>query len=168
MYCPNCKKKIPNTATTCPMCAQPTHTPIAGMATLRISCRPYMTTWMRFANLLNLFAGYKIHISVDKQDYVLMSKKKQIDIPVAVGTHKIRISQYSKKAAKAIKFGGAAMQLYGAVNNEGSTIHAGAAVEDLGNAFLTDGMTMEFESKELVHIPVKMAWNGNIVEDTKQ
>ena len=165
MYCPQCMKKIPTTASTCPFCAQPTHTPSAGMATLRVSCRVHLPLWMMIVQPLNYFMGYKVHISVDNQTYVLKSKKKQIDIPVAAGTHQVRISSVSKKSAKVMKFAGMAMAFTGAVTSSGSTVYAGSALEDLGNAFSDNGIAVTFESNELKAISVKLAWNGIIVED---
>ncbi|MBQ8310502.1 MAG: hypothetical protein IJX80_05760 [Clostridia bacterium] len=165
MYCPNCMKKIPQTATKCPLCAQPTHAPSAGMATFRISCRPRLPLWMMIVQPISYFVGYKVHISVDNQNYVLKSKKKQIDVPVAIGTHQVRISSVGKKTAKAMKFAGAAMAFTGAVTGSGSTIYAGAAMEDLGNAFSDNGVAITFNPNELVPISVKLAWNGVIVED---
>ena len=167
MYCPKCMKKIPQTATKCPFCAQPTHVPTAGMATLRISSRSHLPLWMMILQPINYFRGYKVHISVDEQNYVLKSKKKQIDIPVSVGTHKVRIASVSKKSAKLIKFAGTAMAFTGAVTGSGSTIYTGAALEDLGNAFSDNGVSISFDSNELVPIAVKLAWNGIIVEDKK-
>lgn len=165
MYCPSCMKKIPNTATKCPLCSKSTHTPVAGMATLRVSCRARLPLWMIILQPLNYFRGYKVHISVDKQNYVLKSKKHQLDIPVSVGTHQVRISSIGKKSAKALKFAGMAMAFTGAVTSSGSTIYAGAALEDLGDAFSNDGISVAFDANELLPISVKLAWNGSIVED---
>ena len=167
MYCPHCMKKIHDTATTCPFCDQITHTPTAGMATLRISCRPHLPIWMMIVQPLYYFLGYKVHISVDENNYVLKSKKKQLDIPVSVGKHQIRIASIGKKSAKAMKFAGIAMAFTGAVVGSGSTVYAGAALEDLGNAFSDDGTPFSFEANELFPVSVKLAWNGAIVEDTK-
>lgn len=165
MYCPHCMKKISKTATTCPFCAQATHTPIAGMATLRISCRPNRPLWIMMIYPVTYFLGYKVHISVDEQNYVLKSKKKQLDIPVSVGTHRVRISSVGKKMAKAMKFAGMAMAFTGAVTGSGSTVYVGAALEDLGGAFSKDGVSLSFDPNELVAVSVKLAWNGAIVED---
>ena len=158
-------KNIPNTEQVCPFCSQSTHTPIAGMATLRISCRTKLPTWMMIVQPFNYFSSYKVYISVDDQNYVLKSKKKQLDIPVSVGTHKIRISSTSKKSAKTLKFAGKAMAFTGAVLGSGSAVYAGAAVEDLGNAFSNEGTEYSFDANELYAIPVKLSWNGGIVED---
>lgn len=169
MYCPHCLKKIPRTASTCAFCAQPTHTPVAGMATLRISCRPHLPLWMMIVQPFNYFSGYNVYISVDDQNYVLKSKKKQLDIPVSIGTHQVRIASMSKKSAKAMKFAGNAMMFAGAVTGSGSTIYAGAAMEDFGKAFSDNGVAMSFDSNELVYIPVMLHWMGNsIVEDKKE
>ncbi len=168
MYCPKCMKKIPQTATKCPFCAQPTHVPAAGMATLRVSCRPHLPLWIMIVQPIYYFFGYKVHISVDEQNYVLKSKKKQIDIPVSIGTHQIRISSVGKKSAKVMKFAGMAMAFTGAVTGSGSTIYAGAALEDLGNAFSDNGVSISFDSNELLPISVKLSWNGAIVEDKQQ
>ncbi len=168
MYCPHCMKKIPRTETTCPFCAQPAHTPVAGMATLRVSCQPHLPLWCMIVQPINYFAGYKVYISVDDQNYVLKSKKKQLDIPVSIGTHQVRISSMGKKSAKAMKFAGAAMMFTGAVTGSGSTIYAGAAIEDLGQAFSNDGVSISFDSNELVPFSVKLAWNGAIVEDNQE
>jgi len=168
MYCPHCMKEIPRTATVCPLCAQPTHSPVAGMATLRVSCRPHLPLWMMIVQPFSYFSGYKVYISVDEQDYVLKSKKKQIDIPVSNGNHRVRISSVGKKSAKAMKFAGMAMEFSGAVTGSGSTIYAGAALEDLGNAFSNDGVSISFDSNELLTVSVKLAWNGTIVEDKQQ
>ena len=160
-------KKIPKSATKCPFCNQSTHTPSAGMATLRISCRPNLPLWMMIQPL-NYFLGYKVHISVDEQNYVLKSKKKQLDIPVSVGTHRVRVSSIGKKTAKAMKFAGMAVAFTGAVTGSGSTVYAGSALEDLGNAFSDDGVSVPFDSNELKVLSVKLAWNGAIVEDNEQ
>ena len=168
MYCPHCMKKIPCTATICPFCAKPTHAPIASMATLRVSCRPHLPLWMMIVQPLNYFAGYKVHISVDEQNYVLKSKKTQLDIPVSVGTHQVRISSVGKKSAKAMKFAGMAMAFTGAVTGSGSTVYAGAALEDLGNAVSNDGVSISFDSNELLPLSVKLSWNGSIVEDKQE
>jgi len=165
MYCPMCMKEIPKTARQCPFCAQPTHIPVAGMATLRVSCRPHLPLWMMIVQPFNYFYGYKVYISVDEQNYVLNSKKKQIDIPVSVGTHEIRISSVSKKSAKVMQFVGVAMSFSGAVTGSGSTVYAGSAIEDLGNAFSEDGISISFDYNELLPISVKLAWNGQLVED---
>ena len=117
---------------------------------------------------INFFFSYKVHISVDDQNYVLKSKKRQLDIPVSVGTHQVRISSVSKKRAKMMKLAGTATAFIGRVAGSGSTIYAGAAIEDLGNAFSDNGVPISFESNELIYIPVKLAWNGSIVEDNKQ
>ncbi|MBO5109792.1 MAG: hypothetical protein J6D21_03650 [Clostridia bacterium] len=117
---------------------------------------------------LNYFSGYKVYISVDEQNYVLKSKKKQLDIPVSVGTHQVRISSRSKKSANAMKIAGIAMTFAGAVTGSGSTVYAGAALEDLGKAFSNNGTSITFDANELQVIPVKLAWNGTIVEDEKQ
>ena len=168
MYCPHCMKKIPRTATTCPFCSQPTHTPTAGMATLRVSCRPHLPLWYMILNPLGYFSGYNVYISVDDQNYVLFSKKKQMDIPVSIGTHKVRIAAMGKKAAKAVKFAGKAMVFAGAVAGDSSTIYAGAAMEDFGKTFSGDGSDMSFDSNELKAIPVMLHWTGTaIVEDKK-
>lgn len=168
MYCPNCMERIPDTATTCPLCSQPTHTPIAGMATLRVSCRKHLPRWVIILQPLNYFQGYKVFISVDEKEYVLKSKKQQIDIPVSVGTHQVRISASSKKSAKITKLAGTAMAFVGAVTGSGSTVYAGAAIEDLGDALSDNGVPIAFDSNELLSISVKMAWNGSIVEDKEQ
>ena len=168
MYCPHCMKKVPTTATTCPFCGQPTHTPVAGMATLRVSCRPHLPLWIMIMQPINYFAGYNVYISVDDQNYVLKSKKKQMDIPVSIGTHQVRISSMTKKSAKALKFAGKAMMFAGAVAGSGSTIYTGAAVEDWGQAFSHDGIAISFDSNELCPIAVKLSWNGAIVEDKQQ
>lgn len=165
MYCPHCMKKIPHTATSCPFCAQPTHTPVAGMATLRVSCRPNLPLWAMIVQPINYFVGYKVHISVDDQNYVLKSKKKQLDIPVSIGTHQIRISSKSKKSAKTLKFIGSTLLFAGAVTGSGSTVYAGAALEDFGEAFSNDGISVSFAANDLLFIPVKLAWNGSIAED---
>lgn len=167
MYCPHCMKKIPRTATTCPFCAQSTHTPVAGMATLRISCRTRRPLWMMLFQPVLCFVGYKVFISVDEQNYVLKSKKKQLDIPISVGTHQVRIASMSKKSAKAMKFAGMAMAFTGAVTGSGATVYAGSALEDLGHAFSDDGVAISFDANELVTFSVKLAWNGSIVEDKK-
>ena len=168
MYCPHCMKKIPRTATTCPFCNQSTHTPVAGMATLRISCRPHLPLWMMMVQPLNYFSGYKVYISVDEQNYILKSKKKQLDIPVSIGNHQVRISSMSKKSAKGLKFAGKALLFAGAVTGSGSTVYAGAAIEDLGTAFSDDGISVIFASNELLSIPVKLAWNGTVTEDKQE
>ena len=167
MYCPHCMKKIPRTATTCPFCSEPTHTPVAGMATLRVSCRPHLPVWMMIMQPVLYFGGYNVYISVDDQNYVLKSKKKQMDIPVSIGTHQVRISSMTKKSAKALKFAGKAMTFVGAVNSSGATIYAGAALEDWGAAFCHNGVAISFDSNELLSVPVKLSWNGAIVEDKK-
>ena len=161
MYCPHCKKKISRTATTCPFCGQSTHTPVAGMATLRVSCKS------GFLQTLNFFAGYYVHISVDDQIYVLKSRKKQMDIPVSVGTHKVRIALTGKKYAKAVKFAGSAMVLAGSAMGSSTSIYMGAAMEDWGKAFSGDGVDISFAAEELLAIPVKLSWDGSIVEDKK-
>ena len=165
MYCPQCMKKIPNNSFTCPMCGQVTHTPIAGMATFRISCRPHIPLWAMIIQPLTYFAGYKVHISIDDQNYVLPSKKKQIDIPVSVGTHQVRISAVGKKTAKAIEFFGKAAVFTGAVTGSGSTILEGAAFEDVGKAISDNGVPLTFNANELKTLSVKAGWNGAIVED---
>ena len=149
MYCPHCMKNIPSTTTTCPFCAKATHTPVAGMATLRVSCNP------RVQRILCLISYYHIYISVDDQEYLLKSNKKQIDIPVSVGTHQIRISSKSKKMVKAMEIVGKATAFIGGVTGSGSTIYAGAAMEDLGKAFSNDGTPITFESNELKTVSVK-------------
>ena len=168
MYCPHCMKETPRESTVCPFCSKPTHIPIAGMATLRISCRTHLPIWMIILQPLNYFRGYKVYISVDEQNYVLKSKKKQIDIPVSVGSHRVRISSVSKTGAKAMKFVGAAMAFTGAVTGSGSTVYAGAALEDLGGAFSDEGIFATFDPNELVPLSVKLAWNGSIVEDKQK
>lgn len=168
MYCPHCMKKIPQSAQKCMFCAQPTHTPAAGMATLRISCRPHLPIWMMVCQPLCWVTGYKVHISVDDKNYVLKSKKKQIDIPVPVGTHTVRISSISKKGAKALKFAGNATAFVGVATGSGATVYTGDAVNRLGNDSLKDGFSVSFGTNELVPIAVKLAWNGAIVEDEKE
>lgn len=168
MYCPHCMKKVPDTATKCPFCSRSTHTPTAGMATLRISCRPHLPLWVLIIQPVNYFIGYKVHISVDKQNYVLKSKKKQLDIPVSIGTHQVRIASVSKRSAKAMKYAGMAMAFTGAVTGSGSTVYAGAAMEDLGNVLSDEGISISFGQNELKTISVKAAWNGAIVEDQQQ
>ena len=161
-------KKITSTAETCPFCGKSTHTPVAGMATLRVSCRKHLPLWGMIVQPLNYFRGYKVHISVDEQNYVLKSKKRQLDIPVSIGTHWVRISSMSKKSAKLMKFVGMAMSFTGAVTSSGSTIYAGTAIEDLGEAFSKDGVSITFDANELLPISVKLAWNGLIVEDKQE
>lgn len=168
MYCPQCMKKIPRTASTCPFCSQPTHTPVAGMATLRVSCRPHLPLWVMILQPLNYFRGYKVHISVDEQNYVLKSKKKQIDIPVSIGTHQVRVAGVSKKSAVLLKWLGTVMVVGGAANGDGSTVYTGAALEDLGAAFSEMGVPMSFEANELLSIPVMLSWNGALIEDKKE
>jgi len=165
MYCPQCMKKIPDTSLTCPFCGQITHTPMAGMATFRVSCRPNIPMWAMIIQPLTYFAGYKVHISIDNQNYVLHSKKKQMDIPVSVGTHQVRISSVGKKTAKALDFLGKAAVFTGAVTGSGATIITGAAVEDLGQALSDNGISLTFDANELKTLSVKAAWNGAIVED---
>ena len=168
MFCPHCMKKIPQTADTCPFCGQPAHVPIAGMATLRISCRPHLPVWMMIMYPINYFAGYNVYISVDDQNYILKSKKLQLDVPVSVGTHKIRISSMSKKSAKAMKFAGAAMMFAGQVAGDTSTVYAGSALEDWGRAFSGDGISVTFAPNELYPIAVKLGWNGALAEDKQK
>lgn len=168
MYCPHCMKKLPQSAQKCMFCAQPTHTPVAGMATLRISCRPRLPVWMMVVQPFCLFVGYKVHISVDDRNYMLKSKKKQIDIPVSIGTHVLRISSISKKGAKALKFAGAATSFVGVATGSGATVYAGAAANDIGRYSLKNGFSVSFSANELVPIAVKLAWNGSIVEDEKE
>ena len=168
MYCPHCMKEIQRGATVCPFCSNPTHIPNAGMATLRVSCRPHLPIWMIVVQPFNYFRGYKVHISIDQHNYVLKSKKKQLDIPVSVGTHQVRISSVSKTTAKLMRFAGTAMAFTGAVTGSGSTVYAGAALEDLGGAFSDQGIAINFDANELLPLAVKLAWNGTIVEDTKR
>lgn len=168
MYCPHCMKEIQRKSTVCPFCSKPTHVPTAGMATLRVSCRAHLPVWLIVMQPLNYFRGYKVYISVDDQNYVLKSKKKQIDIPVSVGTHRVRVSSISKTGAKTMKFVGAAMAFTGAVTGSGSTVYAGATLEDLGGAFSDKGISVAFDSNELVPLSVKLAWNGLIVEDKQK
>lgn len=168
MYCPHCMKEIQRGTVTCPFCSNPTHVPTAGMATLRVSCRPHLPVWMIVLQPLNYFRGYKVHISIDGLNYVLKSKKKQLDIPVSVGTHLVRISSVSKTAAKVMKFAGTAMAFTGAVTGSGSTLYAGSALEDLGGAFSDEGIVINFDTNELLPLAVKLAWNGSIVEDTQK
>lgn len=168
MYCPHCMKEIQKEASVCPFCSKPTHTPTAGMATLRVSCPPNLPLWMIILQPLNYFRGYKVHISIDEQNYVLKSKKKQIDIPVSVGTHRVRVSSVSKTTAKLMKFAGSATAFVGAVTGSGSALYTGAVIEDLGGAFSDDGVTVAFESNKLLTLSVKLAWNGSIVEDDKK
>ena len=165
MYCPHCMKNIPSTTTTCPFCAKATHTPVAGMATLRVSCSPHVHLWMMIVQPFSYFSHYNVYISVDDQEYLLKSNKKQIDIPVSVGTHQIRISSKSKKMVKAMKFAGMATAFVGSVLGSGSTIYAGAAMEDLGNAFSNDGAPITFNSNELKTVSVKHTWLGTLKED---
>lgn len=167
MYCPHCMKKIPRTATTCPFCSESTHTPVAGMATLRVSCRPHLPVWMMIMQPVLYFGGYNVYISVDDQNYVLKSKKKQMDIPVSIGTHQVRISSMGKKSAKALKFAGTAMVFAGAAAGSTTAVYTGAALEDWGKAFSNDGVALSFESNELRFIPVKLSYSGAIVEDKK-
>ena len=161
-------KKIPDTEMKCPFCSQPTHSPVAGMATFRVSCRKHLPLWMMIVSPVNFFRGYKVHISVDDQKYVLKSKKLQMDVPVSIGTHNVRLAAMSKRSAKALRFLGTAVAFTGAVTSSGAAIYAGAAMEDLGAAFSDNGVSVHFEANELVHIPVMLAWNGAIVEDKKQ
>ena len=167
MYCPHCMKEIRKEASVCPFCAQPTHTPIAGMATLRISCAPRRPLLMIILSPLFYFIGYKVHIYVDEQHYVLKSKKKQIDIPVSIGTHLVRISSVSKTSAKVMKFFGSATAFIGAVTGSRATLYTGAVIEDAGGAFSDDGVFVDFEPNKLLTLSVKLAWNGSIVEDNK-
>ena len=168
MYCPNCMKKVSDTSTKCPECGQPTHTPVAGMATLRVSCRKHLPLWMMIVQPVNFFSGYKVYISVDDQNYVLKSKKKQIDIPVVAGTHKVRIASLSKKTSALISFIGKFFRFAGGVTSSGTTIIMGAAMKDLGNAFSNIGTNVSFDQNELVPVSVKLAWNNMIVEDKKK
>lgn len=168
MYCPHCMKKIPPSPGKCPYCSQPTHTPTAGMATLRVSCRTHLPVWMMVVQPLSFFSGYKVYISVDDKNYVLKSKKKQLDIPVSIGTHTVRISSISKGKAKMLKFAGAATAFVGAVTGSGATVYAGDEVNSLGNESLNDDISVSFNANELVPIAVKLAWNGVIRKDDEQ
>ena len=75
--------------------------PVGGLATLRIVARKHLPVWMMVVQPLNFFMGYKVYISVGDQEYVLKSKKRQMDIQVVPGVHFVRISSVSKKRAMA-------------------------------------------------------------------
>lgn len=136
-----------------------------GMATLRIHARKHQTAWLMVLQPVTIFIGYKVYISVDDQEYVLKSKKGQIDISVVPGVHNVRISAYSKKQMKAMSIIGFITQLFGAVNASSYTYVAGSIIEDVGRAMSKDGLNIRFEPGEFMEVKVKQNFLGNIVED---
>ena len=138
-----------------------------GMATLRIIARKHLPVWMMVVQPVNCLIGYKIYISVGNQEYVLKSKKQQIDIPVVPGVHNVRISSTSKKRAKLMKGIGIAAQFVGAVAGSSSTYVVGSVLDDVGGALSNDGINVQFEPGEFMEVKVKMNFLGHVVEDDK-
>ena len=135
---------------------------------LRVTARKHLPAWMMVVQPINCLFGYKVYISVGDQDYVLKSKKRQIDISVVPGVHNVRISSTSKKRAKVMKGIGMATQFVGAVVGSGSTYVVGSVVEDVGGALSRDGVNVQFEPGEFMELKVKMNFMGQIVEDTQR
>lgn len=140
---------------------------VSSLATLQVVARKHLPLWMMIQPV-NLFMGYKVYITVDDQEYVLKSKKRQIDIQVVPGVHFIRISSKSKRQLKAMKIIGAAAQFAGAVAGSSGTYVLGSVMEDVGGALLKDGANVEFEPGEYMEYKVKMNFMGQIVEDKKK
>ena len=107
------------------------------------------------------------YISVGDQEYVLKSKKKQLDIQVVPGVHNVRISSTSKKQAKLMKGIGMATQFVGAVTGSGSTYVVGSVLDDVGGALSKEGVNVQFEPGEFMELKIKMNFMGQIVEDDK-
>ncbi len=137
----------------------------SGLATLRVIARKHLPAWMMIVQPINYLVGYKVYISVDDQEYILKSKKQQIDIQVAPGVHNVRISPTRKKSAKLLKGIGMFTQFAGAVTGSSSTYVVGNIIEDVGGALSDDGVRVEFESGEFMEIKVKLNFMGQIVED---
>lgn len=154
-FCEHCGSPLPVAA------------PRSGLATLRITARKHLPVWMMVVMPINFFCGYKVYISVGDQEYVLKSKKKQIDIQVVPGVHNVRISSSSKKQAKVMKGIGMATQFVGAVVGSSSTYVVGSIMDDVGGALSNDGVNVEFEPGEFMELKVKMNFMGQIVEDDK-
>ena len=140
--------------------------PVSGMATLRIVARKHLPVWMMVIQPISYFSSYKVYISVGDQEYVLKSKKQQIDIPVVPGVHNVRISSSSKKQAKVMKGIGMATQFVGAVWGSGSTYVVGSILDDVGGALSKEGVNVEFEPGEFMEVKVKLNFMGQIVEDS--
>ena len=137
----------------------------SGLATLRVKCRKHLPIWMMVIQPVNYFMSYKVYISVGDQEYVLKSKKEQIDISVVPGVHNVRISSTSKKQAKVMKGVGIATQFIGAVVGSGSTYVVGSVLDDVSGALSNDGVNVEFEPGEFMEVKVKPNFMGRIVED---
>lgn len=167
MFCAKCGKET-GAGRFCQHCGNVvgTATPASGMATLRVVARKRLPVWMLVVQPLSYFTSYKVYISVGDQEYVLKSKKQQIDIQVVPGVHNVRISSTSKKQAKVMKGIGMATQFVGAVTGSGSTYVVGSVLDDVGGAMSKDGVNVEFEPGEFMEVKVKLNFMGQIVEDS--
>ena len=103
---------------------------------------------------------------MDDQEYVLKSRKQQIDIPVVPGVRFVRISSKSKKQTKSMQLIGKATQFVGAVCGSGSTYVVGNVLDNVGAALSKDGIHVEFKPGEIEEVRVKANFMGQIVEDT--
>lgn len=166
MICNKCGKQTAN-GRFCENCGNVlgTPAPISGLATLRVIARKHLPIWMMVVQPLSYFSSYKVYISVGDQEYVLDSKKEQIDIQVVPGVHNIRISSTSKKQAKLMKGVGIATQFVGAVVGSSSTYVVGSVLDDVGGALSKDGVNVQFEPGEFMELKVKANFMGQIVED---
>lgn len=165
MICNKCGKQT-REGRTCEHCGNvlvPTSN--SGLATLRVIARKHLPAWMMIVQPVNCFIGYKVFISVDDQEYVLKSKKQQIDILVVPGVHNVRIASSSRKSAKLMKGVGMATRFVGAVWGSSSTYVVGNIMEDTAAAMSQDGVNIQFEAGEFMEIKVKPNFMGKIVED---
>ena len=169
MICAKCGRET-ETGRFCQHCgaALGASAPVGGLATLRIVARKHLPVWMMVVQPLNFFMGYKVYISVGDQEYVLKSKKRQMDIQVVPGVHFVRISSVSKKRAKVMKGIGMATQLVGGVLGNGSTYVLGSVMEDVGGALTKEGRKVGFEAGEFMEYKVKLNFMGKVVEDKKK
>jgi len=167
MICAKCGKET-GEGRFCQYCgaAVSTPAPAGGLATLRIIARKHLPVWMMIVQPFNCFSSYKVYISVDDQEYVLKSKKQQLDIPVVPGVRFVRISSKSKKQAKGMQLIGKATQFVGTVYGSGSTYVVGNVLDNVGAALSKDGIKVEFKPGEIEQIKVKANFMGQIVEDT--
>lgn len=166
MICSKCGKDN-KTGRFCEKCGSPLTPPSSGngMATLRVVARKTPPTWMIVIQPWNYFRSYKVYVSVDGQEYKLKSKKQVLDIPVAPGTHFVRLSSTSITQSKVLKGIGYAVQFGGAVNGSAGAYVLGNVMEDVGGVLLKDGAYVEFEPGEFMEMRVRMDFKGQIVED---
>lgn len=134
------------------------------MAVLRVTCRnPYRKLYWRLMNPLK--QHYKVHIEVDGREYVLNSKDRSLEIPVAPGQHYYYVGNVSSKKRNRTAAVGSAAKAFGSIVGDSDIAITGRAMEYAG-VDSGEYRVVNVNEGEVYEIHVRQDWLERIVEET--